>query len=54
MNSRPTLSQWLAVLAVWAMALYGLIGAPRSTNAAPGQFVRLAQTTPDAACRCLR
>lgn len=44
-----TLAQWLAVLAVWAMALYGLVGAPKASS-----DVRFAQATPDAACRDLR
>jgi|GEM_PF-1907027 len=44
-----TPTQWLAVLAVWTMALYGLFGAPR-----PSTDVSFAQATLDPACRDLR
>lgn len=45
-----TTGQWLAAIAVWALALYGLLAAPKNDP-----DVRFAQATVDgAACHCVR
>lgn len=53
MNARPTPTQWLAALTVWALIAYGLFGASKPVPAS-GPFVRLAQVTPNPACPCPR